>query len=56
MSSFATAIDKLERHNLLDSLPKDRGDPLWTEICEACSLTHDEISALKNAVCSSQGL
>ncbi len=36
-----------------DDLPMDRNDDLWKEIESDCHLTLGEVSALKNAVCSS---
>jgi hypothetical protein len=54
MNSLETAKAKLLGHILFENLPKDRNEPLWSEIRNNCNLTLDEVSALKNSVCSPQ--
>ena len=53
MSALDNGKAKLGDIISFDNLPKDRNDNLWTEIRKDCHLTLDELSALKNAVCSS---
>jgi hypothetical protein len=39
-----------------ENLPTDRNDGLWSEIRTEYGLALEELSALKNARCSSQGI
>ena len=56
MDSLQSGKDKLVGHIQYGNLPKDRNDGLWVEIRVECGLTLDELSALKNAVCSQSGI
>lgn len=53
MSALDSGIAKLGSIISFENLPIDRNDNLWSDIRNDCRLTLDELSALKNAVCSS---
>ena len=53
MSALDSGKAKLGDIISFDDLPKDRNDNLWNRIENKCHLTIGELSALKNAVCSS---
>ncbi len=53
MSSLDSGKAKLATIIAFDDLPRDRNDALWKEIESDCHLTLGEVSALKNAACSS---
>ncbi len=59
MKDLDSAKGKLTGIIRYENLPRDRNDNLWAEIRNDCHLTLDELSVLKNDVCSassSQGI
>lgn len=49
--SFTSSLKKIHDYILLEDLPTDRSDTMWSTIQKECELTVGELFSLKNYAC-----